>query len=91
MTAVPDTARLSATVARLREEAERTADRIVAIAHAARRLGATAKTYQTCARQLDRRANRAGELRLGWAVEASHAAAIEKRLIADALETLEAR
>lgn len=91
MTAIPDTARLSSAVTRLREETQRTSDRIVATAYVARQLGATAEAYEICAQQLDRQANRAGELQLGWAVEASRAVAVEKRLIADALEALENR
>lgn len=91
MTAIPDTARLFATVTRLREEARRAAERVIAGAHAARQRGATAKTYQVQAQQLDIQANRAGELLLGWAAKASRAAAVEKRFIADALEVIEDR
>ncbi len=91
MDATPDAARLSATVTRLREEARRTAERVVASAHAARQRGATARTYQAQAQQLDRQANRARELLLCWAAKASRASAMEKRLIADALEAIEAR
>lgn len=87
----PDAARLSLTVARLCEEAQRAAERIVADAHGARHLGAKAETYRRRALELDRQAHRAEELSRGWAAQASRAAAGEKRLVAEALEIIENR
>ncbi len=91
MHATPDAARLFATVARLREETQRVARRIVAIAHHARQLGAKAETFRCRASELDRQAHRAEELSRKWAVEASRAAAAEKRLVAEALDIIESR
>ncbi len=84
-------ARLSATVARLREDAQHAAERIVADAHHARQLGAKAETYRRRASELDRQAHRAEELSRGWVVVASRAAAAEKRLVAEALDIIESR
>ena len=89
MHANPDAARLFATVARLREDTQRAAERIVADAHRARQLGARAETFRRRASELERQAHRAEELSRGWAVEASRAAAAEKRLVAEALEIIE--
>ena len=91
MHADPHAARLSATVARLREDAQCAAERIVANAHGARQLGAKAETYHRRASELDRQAHHAEELSRGWVVTAARAAAVEKRLVAEALEILEAR
>jgi hypothetical protein len=91
MSATPHAARSSATVARLCEDAQRAAERIVADAHGARQLGGKAETYRRRALELDRQAHRAEELSRGWAAEASRAAAAEKRLIAEALEIIESR
>lgn len=91
MRAAPDAARLSATVARLGEDAQRAAERIVADARHARQLGAKAETFRRRASELDRQAHRAAEVSRGWAVEASRAAAAEKRLVAEALEIIESR
>lgn len=91
MRATPDAARLSATVARLHEDAQRAAERIVADARHARQLGARAETFRRRALELDRQARRAEELARNWAAEAARAAAAEKRLIADALEIIESR
>ena len=91
MRATPDAARLSATVARLREDAQRAAERIIADARRARQLGADAETFRRRASELDRQAQRAEELSRDWAAEASRAAAAEKRLVADALEIIESR
>lgn len=91
MRVAPDTARLSATVARLREDTQRAAERIVTDAHRARQLGAKAETFRRRASELDRQAHRAEELLCNWAVDALRAAAAEKRLVADALETIESR
>jgi len=77
-----------ATVARLRETAQRTADQVVARAHAARCL-ATAEAYRVGALELDHQAIRAENLLFGQAVETFRAAAAENRLMADALETIE--
>jgi len=78
-----------ATVARLRATAQRTADQVVARAHAARCLGATAEAYRVGALELDRQAIRAENLLFGQAVETFRAAAAENRFMADALETIE--
>lgn len=91
MHANPGAARFSATVARLREDAQRAAERIVADAHRARQRGAKAETFRRRASELDRQAHRAEELSRNWAVEASRAAAVEKRLLAEALEIIESR
>ena len=85
----PDTASRFVAVARLREEVQRVADHVVARAHAARQLGATAQTYRAYALSLDWQAGRAAGLLFSQAVETSHAAAAEHRLIADALEMIE--
>ena len=86
----PGTVRFAA-VARLRDDARRTADRLVARARAARRHGATSDAYRTSAEGLDRQADRAEALLFGRAVETFRAAAAENRLVADALEVLEGR
>jgi len=86
---VPTSAGAHATVARLRATAQRTADQVVARAHAARCLGATAGAYRIGALELDRQAIRAENLLFGQAVETFRAAATENRLMADALETIE--
>lgn len=91
MHANPGAARVSATVARLREDTQRAAERIVADARHARQLGAKAETFRRRASELDRQAHRAEELSRNWAVEASRAAAAEKRLVAEALEIIESR
>ena len=91
MHATPDAARLSATVARLREDAQRAAERIVADARHARQFGAKAETFIRRASELDRQAHRAEELSRRWAVEASRTAAAEKRLVAEALEIIESQ
>ncbi len=83
--------RLSATVARLCEDAQRAAERIVADARHAWQLGAKAETFRRRASELDRQAHRAEELSRNWAVQASRAAAAEKRLMAEALEIIEGR
>ncbi len=80
-----------AAVARLCEDARRTADRLVARARAARRHGATADAYRLCAEGLDCQADRAEALLFGRAVQTLRAAATENRLVADALEVLEGR
>ena len=91
MHATHNAARLSATVARLNEDAQRAAERIVADACRARQLGAKAETFRRRASELDRQAHRAEEMSRGWAVAASRAAAAEKRLLAEALEIIESR
>ncbi len=87
---IPGTVRFAAT-ARLREDAVRTASRIVARARAARRLGATADAYRTSAEGLDCQADRAEALLYARAVETFRAAAVENRLVADAMDVLEGR
>lgn len=87
----PGAARVSATVARLREDTQRVAERIVADAQHARQLGAKAETFRRRASELDRHAHHAEELSRNWAVDASRAAAAEKRLVAEALEIIESR
>jgi len=89
MGAIPDTAHRFTVVARLRREAQHTADRIVALAHAARQVGATAESYRRSALELDSQADRAEQLLFGQAVETFRAAASENRLIADALDVIE--
>ncbi len=91
MHANPDAARLSATVARLREDVQRAAERIVADAHGARQLGAKAETFHRRASELERQAHHAEELSRGWVVAATRAAAAEKRLMAEALDIIESR
>ena len=86
----PGTVRFAA-ITRLREDARRTADRLVARARAARRHGATADAYRTSAEGLDRQADRAEAQLFDRAVETFRAAAAENRLVADALEVLEGR
>jgi len=86
---VPTSVGAYATVARLRETAQRTADHVVARAHAARCLCATAGAYRVAALELDRQADRAENLLFGQAVETFRAAAAENRLMADALEIIE--
>lgn len=86
----PGTVRFAA-VARLRDDARRTADRLVARARAARRHGATSDAYRASAEGLDRQADRAEALMFDRAVETFRAAAEENRLVADALEVLEGR
>lgn len=83
--------RLSVVVAALREETQRTADYIVKRARAARQLGATAETYRISALGLECRADGAKTLLLEEAVSTFRSAAVENRLIAEALETLESR
>lgn len=78
-----------AAVARLREQAQRVAGRVIVRAHAARELGATAEAYRSCALELERQANRAQELLFSQATLTLHAAAAESRLTADALEAIE--
>ena len=90
-TPAPDAARLSATVVRLREDAQCAAERIVANAHGAWQLGAKAEAYRRRASELDRQAHHAEELSRGWVVTAARAAAAEKRLVAEALEIFEGR
>ena len=89
MHAHPSPARLSATVARLCEDAQRTAERIVADARDARQLSVRAEAYHRRASELERQAHHAEEMSRGWVVAASRAAAIEKRLVAEALEIIE--
>ena len=89
MRAVPDPARLSATVARLSEDAQHAAERIVADARDARQLSVRAEAYHRRASELERQAHHAEELSRSWVVTASRAAAIEKRLVAEALEIIE--
>lgn len=81
----------SVAVARLHEDARRTAGRIVARARAARRHGATADAYRISAEGLDGQADRAEGLLFGQAVASFRAAAAENRLVADALDALEGR
>ena len=78
-------------VAHLGEAAQCSADRVVAAAYAARRLGVTAEAYRMMALELDQQADRAAGLLFGQAVETFRAAAVENRLIADALDTIENR
>ena len=87
--AIPNTARRFAAVARLRDQAQCVAGRVVVRAHAARELGATAEAYRSCALELERQAARAQELLFGQAALTLHAAAAENRLTADALEAIE--
>lgn len=89
MYAHPNPARLSATVARLCEDAQRIAERIVADARDARQLSVRAEAYHRRASELERQAHHAEEMSRGWVVAASRAAAIEKRLVAEALEIIE--
>jgi hypothetical protein len=91
MHAGPNAARLSATVARLAEDAQCAAERIVADARDARQLSVRAEAYRRRASELDRQAHHAEELSRGWVVTASRAAAIEKRLVAEALEIIESQ
>ena len=84
-------AHLFTTVARLREAAQCSADRVVAAAHAAYRLGTTAEAYRINALELDHQADRAAGLLFGQAVKTFRTAAAEKRLIADALDIIESR
>ncbi len=85
----PNPTRLSATVARLCEDAERVAGRVVADARDARQLSVRAETYHRRASELERQAHHAEELSRSWVVTASRAAAMEKRLVAEALEIIE--
>ena len=89
MTIPPRAAHPAAAVVRLRAEARCTADRIVARALAARQLGATADAYRAAALELDRQADRAETLLFGQVVETFRAAAVENRLMADALDAVE--
>ena len=84
-----DTARRVAAIAHLREDVQRVAEHVVARAHAARQLGATAHTYRAYALNLEWQAGRAAGLLFGQAVETSRAVAAEHRLIADALDMIE--
>lgn len=80
-----------AAVARLGEDARRTATHVVARARAARRHGATADAYRSSAEGLDVQAERAAGLLFSQAVKTFRAAAEENRLTADALDVLEGR
>ena len=91
MHANPDAARLFATVARLREDAQCAAERIVADAHGARRRGVKAEAFRRRASELERQAHQAEELSRGWVMAAARAAAAEKRLVAEALDIIESR
>ena len=84
-------AHLFTTVAHLREAAQCSADRVVAAAHAACRLGTTAEAYRISALELDHQANRAEGLLFSQAVKTFRAAAAENRLVADALDVIESR
>lgn len=88
MATVPATASHSAAVAHLCEAAQRTAERVVSRAHAARQLGATAEAYRGAALELERQADCAERLLFGQAVQTFRAAAAENRLMADALEAM---
>ncbi len=89
MSAISNTARWFPAAARLRENAQGAADRIVARARAAYQLGATADAYRTSALELEYQATRAERLLFGQAVKLFRIAAAESRLIADALDTIE--
>ena len=91
MNARPDATRRFVAVAHLRAETRRVTDRVVAYAHAARQLGATAEMHRSRARDLDRQADCAAGLLFGQAVETFRAAAAESSLMADALEAIETR
>lgn len=84
-----DTAGRFATVARLCDTVQRTTGHIIARAHAARQLGATAKTYRSSALELDCQADRAERLLFSQAVATFREAAADNLLIADALDVIE--
>ncbi len=90
MSATYDAARWSPAVARLREDAQHVAARIVARARAAHQFGATAEAYRDSATELAREAARAERLLFGQTVKTFRAAAAENRLVADALDVIEA-
>ena len=77
------------TVARLREEAQIAAEHVVARACAARALGATAQMHRAGALELERQAERAERLLFGQVVKAYRVAAVENRLVADALDAMD--
>ncbi len=85
-----DTARRFAAVVHLYEKTRLVADQIVTRAHAAQERGGTAEAYRTGAQELDQQADRAEKLLFGQALKTLRAAADECRLVADALEVLEA-
>ncbi len=89
MNVIPDTAGRFATVARLCDTVQRTTGHVIACAHAARQLGATAKAYRSSALELDRQAGRAERLLFSQAVATFRRAAADHLLIADALEIIE--
>lgn len=89
MDVTPNTAGRFATVARLCDTMQRTTGHIIARAHAARQLGATAKAYRSSALELDRQADCAERLLFSQAVATFRAAAAADLLIADALDVLE--
>ena len=84
-------ARRFAEIIRLGDTVRRTADFVVARAHAARLLGSTAEQYRAGAQELGLQANRAEELLFGQAVKTLRAAADECELIAEALEVFETK
>lgn len=86
-----DTVGRFATVRRLCDAVQRNTDHVIACAHAARQLGATAESYRSSALELYRQADRAERLLFGQAVTTFRAAAAECLLIADALEITECK
>ncbi len=88
MGATFNAARWFSAVARLRDNARRTADRVIARADAARRQGATAEAYRLSSVELERQATRAEKLLFSQTVKTFRAAAAESRLIADALDAI---
>ena len=88
-TGTPNSAHPLTTVARMRQDAQRAADRIIDRACAARALGATAQMHRAGALELERQADRAEKLLFGQVVTACRAAAAENRLVADALDAMD--
>lgn len=88
MSATFNTARPSPAVARLRQDAQHIATRIVARARAAHQFGATPEVYRDSAMELEREAARAERLLFGQTVKTFRAAAAESRLVADALDAI---
>jgi len=86
---IPPEASCAAAVARLRQDARRAANRVVARACAARALEATAKSHRANALELERQAGRAESLLFGQVIDTFRAAAAENRLVADALDAME--
>ena len=89
METLPEAAGWFVTVAHLRDTVQRTTNRVVGCAHAARRLGATAKSYHNSAVELRRQADHAETLLFSQAVMTFRTAAADHLLVAEALEVIE--